>query len=66
MLYGTETPTEKNPPSSTVATTDLTLYIGLILAFIIFLIVVICIVKMLRNKNMAHHPGYTLTSGQGN
>ena len=64
VLYGTEAPAEEASPSS-VATTDLTLCIGLIVAFIIFLVVVICIVKTLRNKSIPHHPGYTLTSSGG-
>lgn len=62
VLYGTEAPSENSPPSI-VPTSDLTLYIGLVVAFIIFLVVVICIVKTLRNKNIPTHPGYTRTTG---
>lgn len=64
VLYGTEAPSENSPPSI-VATSDLTLYIGLVVAFIIFLVVVICIVKTLRNKNIPNHPGYTRTTTSG-
>ena len=60
MLYGTEPATDAPSPSSAVANTDLTLFIGLIVAFIIFLVVVICMIKILRNKSVPH-PSYTLT-----
>ena len=65
MLYGTE-PERDAPasPSSSVASTDLTLFIGLIVAFIIFLVVVICMIKILRNKSVAH-PTYNLTTNPG-
>ena len=58
VLYGTE-PERDAPasPSSSVASTDLTLFIGLIVAFIIFLVVVICMIKILRNKSV-QHPNY--------
>ena len=63
MLYGTELTTDTPAsPSSSVAGTDLTLFIGLIVAFIIFLIVVIFMVKILRKKNLPH-PTYSLTPG---
>ena len=60
VLYGTEPATDAPSPSSAVANTDLTLFIGLIVAFIIFLVVVICMIKILRNKSVPH-PSYTLT-----
>ena len=65
VLYGTE-PERDAPasPSSSVASTDLTLFIGLIVAFIIFLVVVICMIKILRNKSVAH-PTYNLTTNPG-
>ena len=66
VLYGTELTTDTPvSPSSSVASTDLTLFIGLIVAFIIFLIVVICMVKILRKKNLPH-PNYSLTPGGAN
>ena len=61
MLYGTEP--ERDAPAP-VASTDLTLFIGLIVAFIIFLVVVICMIKILRNKSVPH-PTYNLTSNPG-
>ena len=65
VLYGTE-PERDAPasPSSSVASTDLTLFIGLIVAFIIFLVVVICMIKILRNKSVSH-PTYNLASNPG-
>ena len=65
VLYGTE-PERDAPasPSSSVASTDLTLFIGLIVAFIIFLVVVICMIKILRNKSVSH-PTYNLTTNPG-
>ena len=65
VLYGTE-PERDAPasPSSSVASTDLTLFIGLIVAFIIFLVVVICMIKILRNKSVPH-PTYNLASNPG-
>ena len=65
VLYGTE-PERDAPasPSSSVASTDLTLFIGLIVAFIIFLVVVICMIKILRNKSVSH-PNYNLASNPG-
>ena len=46
-----------------VPTTDLTLCIGLVVAFIIFLAVVLVIVKLLKKKGSGNqnHSGYTLT-----
>ena len=66
MLYGTEPATDAPASnSSSVSSTDLTLFIGLIVAFIIFLIVVICMIKILRNKNVPH-PNYSLTPAGAN
>ena len=62
VLYGTEPPMEA--PSSSLGATDLTLCIGLVVAFIIFLAVVLIIVKILRKKNIPHS-GYTLTAAGG-
>ena len=65
VLYGTEQERDAPAkPSSSVASTDLTLFIGLIVAFIIFLVVVICMIKILRNKSVPH-PTYNLTSNPG-
>ena len=61
-MYGTEPPMEA--PSSSLAATDLTLCIGLVVAFVIFLAVVLIIVKILRKKNIPHS-GYTLTAAGG-
>ena len=46
-----------------VPTTDLTLCIGLVVAFIIFLAVVLVIIKLLKKKGTGSqsHSGYTLT-----
>ena len=61
-MYGTESPMEAS--SSSLAATDLTLCIGLVVAFVIFLAVVLIIVKILRKKNIPHS-GYTLTAAGG-
>jgi hypothetical protein len=57
VLYGTEPVTEATP---TVAAADLTLIIGLGLAFIIFLAVIFVIIKLLRRKG-GPYPNYGLT-----
>ena len=44
-----------------VPTTDLTLCIGLVVAFIIFLAVVLVIVKLLKKKGNQNNSGYTLS-----
>ncbi len=59
MLYGTDAPSEETP-SPDVATADLTLCIGLVVAFVIFLIVIGVIVKLLKRKS-GPRPGYSLT-----
>jgi hypothetical protein len=59
VLYGTETAPEETPTPE-VATTDLTLVIGLVVAFVIFLVVICVIVKLLKRKS-GPHPGYSLT-----
>ena len=59
VLYGTDAPSEETP-SPEVATADLTLCIGLVVAFVIFLIVIGVIVKLLKKKS-GPHPGYSLT-----
>lgn len=56
--YGVESPTE--PAPSTIRTSDLTLYIGLAVAFLVFVLVVFIIVRILRRKGSPHE-GYTLT-----
>ena len=76
VLWGTPSPGEQSPGSQTtpgtsnggssgLAPTDLTLCIGLIVAFVIFLAVVLVIIKILRRKGGPHHQGhsgYTLTA----
>jgi len=59
VLYGSEPTTEATP---TVAAADLTLCIGLGLAFVIFTAVLCVIVKLLRRKN-ENYPSYGLSSG---
>jgi len=44
-----------------VATSDLTLYIGLAVAFLVFVLVVFVIVRLLQRKRDHSHTGYTLT-----
>ena len=56
VIYGTEPVTEATP---TVATADLTLCIGLGLAFVIFLVVIFVIIKILRRKG-GPYPNYGL------
>lgn len=48
------------PPAGGVAPTDLTLCIGLVVAFLIFLVVILVIMKLLRKKSEPHS-GYVLT-----
>ena len=48
-----------------VPTTDLTLCIGLVVAFIIFLAVVLVIVKLLKKKGSQNNSGYTLSPSGG-
>ena len=62
VLYGTETVTHRPPthpprsPSGGASTTDLTLCIGLIVAFLVFVTVVLVIIRLLRRKS-DHHLG---------
>ena len=44
-----------------LATSDLTLYIGLAVAFLVFILVVFIIVRLLQRKR-SPHTGYSLTS----
>ena len=44
-----------------LATSDLTLYIGLAVAFLIFVLVVFIIIRLLKRKR-SPHAGYSLTS----
>ena len=73
VLWGTPSPGQQPSPTpgsnnggnGGIAPTDLTLCIGLIVAFIIFLAVVLVIIKILRRKGGPHHhghSGYTLTA----
>ena len=81
VLWGTPSPGKQSPGSqknpqqpedenpSGLAPTDLTLCIGLIVAFVIFLAVVLVIIKILRRKGGHHHQshsGYTLTAPSPN
>ena len=50
-----------NSSDSGVATSDLTLYIGLAVAFLIFVLVVFIIVRLLKRKR-SPHTGYSLAS----
>ena len=53
---------DSNDSYGGVPTTDLTLCIGLVVAFIIFLAVVLIIIKLLKKKSNQHrNSGYTLT-----
>ena len=47
--------------SDQIATSDLTLYIGLAVAFLVFVLVVFIIVRLLQRKR-SPHAGYSLTS----
>jgi hypothetical protein len=58
VIYGTEPVTEATPA---VAAADLTLCIGLGMAFIIFMAVVLVIIKLLRKKGP--YPSYGMTPG---
>ena len=76
VLWGTPSPDQQSPrakpPTGTtngtstgLTPTDLKLCIGLIVAFVVFLAVVLIIIKILRRKGVPHHPGhsgYTLTA----
>ena len=48
-------------PGDQLATSDLTLYIGLAVAFLVFVLVVFIIVRLLQRKR-SPHTGYSLTS----
>ncbi|CAB4054857.1 UNC5 [Lepeophtheirus salmonis] len=75
VLYGTEGSVEKSdensdhsnnsaPNDSFLGTTDVTLCVGLVVAFLVFVIVVFIIFKLLKRKGaMRQHDGYTLASG---
>lgn len=52
---------DDNSSDSGVATSDLTLYIGLAVAFLIFVLVVFIIVRLLKRKR-SPHTGYSLAS----
>ena len=61
VFYGSDDSEQET--YSGVATTDLTLCIGLVVAFIIFLAVVLIIIKLLKKKShRQNNSGYTLTS----
>jgi hypothetical protein len=60
VLYGNEASPADESPRPDVASTDLTLVIGLVVAFAIFVAVVVVIVKILKRKTEPH-PGYSLT-----
>ena len=58
VVYDKEAPTK--PTQGGIATSDLTLYIGLAVAFLIFVLVVFIIVRLLQRKR-SPHTGYSLT-----
>ena len=52
--------TDPNDQDTAIATSDLTLYIGLAVAFLIFVLVVFIIVRLLQRKRNPH-PSYSYT-----
>ena len=52
--------TDPDQDTATIATSDLTLYIGLAVAFLIFVLVVFIIVRLLQRKRNPH-PSYSYT-----
>ena len=70
VLYGTETVTHRSPthppraPSGGASTTDLTLCVGLIVAFLVFVTVVLVIIRLLRRKSDHHLGGHHGGSGE--
>jgi len=58
VVYDQKAPT--SPKQGGIATSDLTLYIGLAVAFLVFVLVVFIIVRLLQRKR-SPHPGYSLT-----
>jgi len=58
VVYDKEAPTK--PTQGGIATSDLTLYIGLAVAFLVFVLVVFIIVRLLQRKR-SPHTGYSLT-----
>ena len=52
---------EEEAGQGQIATSDLTLYIGLAVAFLVFVLVVFIIVRLLKRKR-SPHTGYSLTS----
>ena len=52
---------EETAGQGQIATSDLTLYIGLAVAFLVFVLVVFIIVRLLKRKR-SPHAGYSLTS----
>ena len=52
---------EGSDQNSQLPTSDLTLYIGLAVAFLVFVLVIFIIIRLLRRKR-SPHTGYSLTS----
>lgn len=58
VVYDKESPAK--PSQGGIATSDLTLYIGLAVAFLVLVLVVVIMVRLLQRKR-SPHTGYSLT-----
>ena len=63
VLYGTEPPTEVSDNSGVPV--DVSLWIGLLVALVVFIVAFLIIVKMMLRKKRLPASGYTLTTGGG-
>ena len=63
VLYGTEPPTEVSDNSGVPV--DVSLWIGLLVALVVFIVAFLIIVKMMLRKKRLPPAGYTLTTGGG-
>ena len=64
VLYGTEPPTEVLDNASGVPV-DVSLWIGLLVALVVFILAFLFIVKMMLRKKRLPAAGYTLTTSGG-
>ena len=64
VLYGTEPPTEVSDNASGVPV-DVSLWIGLLVALVVFILAFLFIVKMMLRKKRLPASGYTLTTSGG-